>query len=155
MTHDRCRAGEHPPVAAVKAVDTPPGIAVDVRCPCLAAIPRSPSIGPVIRQRRAAIHPWGWCHANCLCRCRHCPNHHPTPPILRLIVVSLSLPPLGVAVPVAVAIAYADAVPVLVAGNDPPYDDDDNKDDSVLRMVTHRHCRLIHSPLRPPLPSPL
>ena len=61
------------------------------------------------------------------------PSIHP-PLILRLIVVLLS-PPLGIAVPVAVAVAYTIAVaytvvvPVLMVGNDPPYNDEDNKDD--------------------------
>ena len=133
----------------------PPGIIVDVHCPRLAGIPRSPSTGPVIHQRRAAIYRWRRRHANCL-RCRHhCPNHRPTPPILRLIAVSLLLPPLGIAVPVAIAVTYTVAVPMLVAGDNPPYDDDDNKDDGVLSMVTHRHCRPIRSPLSPPLPPPL
>ncbi len=129
----------------------PPGIVFDVRCPHLSAIPRSPSIGSVIRQRRAAIHRWRWHHANCLSPCHHCPNHRPTPPILRLIVVSSSSPPLGIAVPVTVAVAYTVAVPVLVAGDDLPYDNNDNKDDGVLSMVTHCHCHPINVAL--PLPS--
>ena len=47
MTHDRRRAGEHPPVAAVKAVDSPPG---DRRRRPLSSPRRDPEI-PLNRTR--------------------------------------------------------------------------------------------------------
>ena len=83
------------PLPQLRALTAPPGSIVDVRCPCPAAIPRSSAIGPIVHQRKAAIHHWRRCRADRLCRCRCCPNHCPSHPILRLIVVSSLLSALG------------------------------------------------------------
>ena len=148
MTHNRHCTGKHPPVPAVKAVDSPLG-------DCRRRLLSLPFCDPEISLNRTHHLPTS--HRNPSLAVVPCQpsSVRPTPPILRLIVVSLSSPPLGVAVPVAVAIAYTVAVPVLVAGDNPPYNNNDNEDDGVLRTMTHCHHRPIRSPLRPTLPPPL
>ncbi len=67
----------------------PLGIDIIVRCPCLAAILRSPAIGPVVHCCGMAICCWPRRCADHCCRHCCCPNHRPPRPILRLIVVGV------------------------------------------------------------------